>query len=123
MNPSPLVTVPVPLPLSWTVSENWFGWFCVKVAVTDLAWSIVTTQLPVPVHPDPFQPVKPDPGEGLAVSVTEVPASYTAEHVAPQLMPDGVLLTLPLPVPPLVTESWNCCTKVAVTLRAALMVT
>ena len=38
-------------------------------------------------------------------------------------MPAGLLLTVPVPVPFFDTESWNCCTKVAVTLRAALIVT
>ena len=73
IRPSPLVTVPVPLPPFCTVSAKFPGGFCVKVAVTDLAGSIVTTQVPVPGHPDPLQPAKLEPAEGLAVRVTEVP--------------------------------------------------
>jgi hypothetical protein len=32
-----------------------------------------------------------------AVRVTEVPDAYEAEHVAPQLMPAGLLVTVPEP--------------------------
>src|SRR4029450_11825096 len=48
IRPSPLVTVPVPLPPFCTVNAKFPGGFWVKVAVTDRAWSMVTTQLPVP---------------------------------------------------------------------------
>jgi len=41
-----------------------------KVAVTDWAALIVTTQLPVPLHPAPLQPVNADPTAGVAVNVT-----------------------------------------------------
>jgi hypothetical protein len=44
----------------------------VKVAVTDLAASSVTTQAPVPAHA-PDQPVKFELASGLAVSVTVWP--------------------------------------------------
>jgi hypothetical protein len=43
----------------------------VNVAVTAFTASIVTTQLPVPVHA-PVQPVNVDPEAGVAVSVTTV---------------------------------------------------
>ena len=45
------------------------------MAVTDLAALMVTTQLPVPGHPASLHPVKFDPAEGVAVSVTDVPWS------------------------------------------------
>jgi hypothetical protein len=75
-----------------------------KVAETFFAASIVTTQLPVPVHA-PDQPVKAEPAEGAAESVTAVPDSKLAEQVAPQLIaPDGTVeVTVPLPVPALPT--------------------
>jgi hypothetical protein len=44
----------------------------VKVAVTDLAASMVTTHVPVPVQPAPVQPVKVLPVSAVAVRVTTV---------------------------------------------------
>jgi len=65
-----LVTVPAPVPDLATVRAN----VCMlKVAVTDLAELMLTTQLPVPVHA-PLQPAKVEPEAAVAVSVTEVPA-------------------------------------------------
>jgi hypothetical protein len=58
---------------------------------------IVTTQLPVPLQPPPLQPLKLLPPEGVAVSVTGVPLAKLALHVVPQLMPEGELVTVPLP--------------------------
>jgi hypothetical protein len=62
-----LVTVPEPLPAGVTVSRYLLS---VKVAVTDLAVLIVTTQLPVPEQPAPAQPPKVEPVEAVAVNVT-----------------------------------------------------
>jgi hypothetical protein len=66
-----LVTVPVPVPALLTVKAN--CWI-LKVAVTDCAALIVTTQLPVPEHA-PLQPANVDPADGEAVNVTDVPVS------------------------------------------------
>jgi hypothetical protein len=114
------VTVPVPVPLFATVKEKVWR---VKVAVTDLAASIVTMQLPVPVHP-PDHPVKLESKEGVAVSVTVAPLLNEEEQVMPQLIPAGLLSTVPVPVPAFVTERLKVCKlKVAVTDLAASMVT
>jgi hypothetical protein len=43
-----------------------------NVAVADFAASMVTAQLPVPLHA-PLQPVNVEPAAAVAVSVTEVP--------------------------------------------------
>jgi hypothetical protein len=43
-----------------------------SVAVTDLAESMVTIQLPIPVQA-PLHPEKVDPASGVAVRVTVVP--------------------------------------------------
>jgi len=65
------VTVPLPgSPSTETVS--WVVVTAVNVAVTLLAASIVTTQLPVPVQA-PLQPVNALPVLAVAVSVTLVP--------------------------------------------------
>src|SRR5437660_8686622 len=74
-----------------------------KVAVTEVAAFIVTLQVPVPVQPPPLQPVKVEPAPGAAVSVTTVPGVKEAEHVAPQEIPAGLLVTVPLPAPALET--------------------
>ena len=41
----------------------------------------------------------------FAVNVTTVPELYGAEHVAPQLIPVGLLVTVPDPVPGLITDN------------------
>src|SRR5438552_10027421 len=72
-----------------------------KVAVTVVAAESVTTHVPVPLQPPPLQPVKVEPAAGVAVSVTAVPLAKLAEQVAPQVIPAGELVTVPLPVPDL----------------------
>ena len=74
-----------------------------KVAVTVVAAESVTVQVPVPAQPPPVQPVKVEPAAGVAVSVTAVPLVKLAEQVAPQVIPAGALVTVPLPVPAGVT--------------------
>jgi len=69
-----------------------------------LAASIVRAQVLVPEHPPPDQPVKVEPETGAAVRVTDVPELKLAEQVEPQLMPLGLLVTMPEPVPVLETE-------------------
>src|SRR2546428_8271722 len=72
-----------------------------KVAVTVVAAESVTTHVPVPLQPPPLQPEKVEPAAGVAVNVTAVPPAKLAEPVAPQLMPAGALVTVPLPMPAL----------------------
>jgi hypothetical protein len=69
------------------------------VAVTLVVAAVtVTTQLPVPWHPPPLQPVNTDPEAGVAVRVTWVPLLYVALQVAVQLLiPGGLLVTDPFP--------------------------
>src|SRR5439155_724963 len=97
-----LVTVPLPVPAGVTVSAKVGS---VNVAVTVVAAETVTVHVPVPEQPPPVQPVKVEPAAGAAVSVTAVPLVKLAEQVAPQLMPVGELVTVPLPVPDGVTVS------------------
>jgi hypothetical protein len=77
---------------------------CANVAVTLLAEFMVTGQVPLPLHAPP-QPVNVEPPAALAVSVTGVPLLKLFEHVEPQLMPVGLDVTVPLPVPVLDTVS------------------
>jgi len=73
-----------------------------KVAVTALAALMVTEHVPVPVQaPDQLAKVEPVPA--AAVNVTTVPLEKLALQVAPQLIPAGLLVTVPVPVPAFVT--------------------
>ena len=116
-----LVTVPDPAPARLTVSAK----DCrPKFAVTDVATLIVTVQVPVPEQPPPLQPVNVEPAAGVAVNVTTAPLVNDAEQVVPQLIAAGVLVTVPVPLPPLVTVSAKGCRpKFAVTEVAAFIVT
>jgi hypothetical protein len=76
-----------------------------KVAVTDSAALIVTSQMPTPEHPAPDHPANVDPVAAVAVSVTSVPAAKSYEQVAPQSIPAGELVTVPDPLPADVTDS------------------
>ena len=99
-----LVTVPEPSPAFVKVT------FAVsKVAVTAAAAFIVTTQLPAPVQA-PDQPAKTALGAGVAVRVTTVPSSNSAEHsnaMSEQLIPAGSLITEPDPSPASTTSRPN----------------
>src|SRR5439155_14234150 len=89
-----------------------------------VAAETVTAHVPVPEQPPPVQPVKVEPAAGAAVTVTVVPLAKLAEQVAPQVIPTGELVTVPLPVPPGVTVRVKVCSvKVAVTVVAAESVT
>lgn len=82
---------------------------------------MVTLHDPVPLH-GPDQPLNPEPIAGEAVSVTTVPSLKLAAHIVGQLIPKGLLLTLPAPLP--VTERVNgyTGTNVAVIVCAAVIV-
>lgn len=77
--------------------------YCVNEAVTVLSESIVAVQDPVPEHPPPLQPAKIESVPAEAVRETVVPSVYVAAQPVPQLIPDGELVTVPLPVPAFAT--------------------
>jgi len=76
-----------------------------EVAVTVRVPSMITLQLLPLTESQPLQFVKSDPADGIAVSVTWVLPLYTAEQTWPQLMSPSPLVTVPSPVPALVTNS------------------
>jgi hypothetical protein len=76
--------------------------FALKIALTDCAEFIVTLHAPVPLHA-PLHPPKVEPESGVAVKLTTVPLAKLAEHVVPQESPEGILVTVPVPLPLLVT--------------------
>lgn len=93
-----------------------------NVAVSDLDELIVTAHAPVPAHA-PLQPANAEPEAGVSVMVTTVPLVKFALHVPGQLMPAGLLVTVPAPFPARVTVSGTSNLKVAVTDADALKVT
>src|SRR5678815_5903549 len=96
-----------------------------KVAVMPPAALIESVQVGMAAQPL-LQPVKVEPAAGVAVKVTSDPVVNDAEQVAPQSMPAGALLTVPLPLPAFVTVSAKdsgCDAKVAVTEPAAFIAT
>ena len=97
-----LVTVPVPAMLTERLAA-----IAVKFAVTNWLELRVTMHVPVPEHPAPLHPANTELESGVAVSVTGVLVGKLAEHVPTpgQLMPLGLLVTVPPPVPPSVTRS------------------
>ena len=100
------------------VTETTGGVPCeTNVAVTDRLASISTLQLPVPAQA-PLHPVNVLPESATAVRVTLVPDWYGAEQLIPQLIPAGLLETVPAPVPSLATVSWYVG-MAAVTLSVA----
>ncbi len=95
----------------------------VKVAVTfTAALAMVNEQVPVPVQVPPLQPEKTKPEAGVAVSVTVVPELKLTEQLVVQLMPAGLLTTVPEPL--IVRFTGNgASVKLAATDCAALIVT
>jgi hypothetical protein len=95
------------LPLANTVS----GKRAVNVAVIVRSWTRDTVQGPVPAQASP-QPVKLASPASVAVSVTDDPKVYRLPQaplavpaVITQLMPTGLLDTIPLPLPAPATAS------------------
>jgi len=115
-----LFTLPLPVPSLPTVNKYWSR---VNVAVTFRAAVMLTTHWPVPVQV-PSQPVKVEPVPALAVRVTDVPKLKSSVQSPGQAMPAGILFTLPLPFPSVLTvrRCWSRV-KVAVTAIAAVIVT
>ena len=72
--------------------------FSVNVAVRVAFALIVRAHVPVPVHPL-LHPVNVELVLGVAVNVTLVPETYDDEQLAPQFIPAGDEVIVPLPVP------------------------
>jgi len=84
---------------------------------------MVTTQVPVPEQPSPLQPLNLSLLEaGMAARVTRVFSVKGKLQVEPQLMPAGVLVIVPCPVPVLEIPRVNVLREnVAVTDLVAVM--
>ena len=117
-----LVTVPIPAPVRVTVRVNVFTG-AVKFAVTVWSAFITTIHAPVPLQPPPLQPVNVEPPVEAAVRVTVLPLGKFAAQVAPQEMPLGLLVTVPVPVPDLLAANWCVGTVLNIADTLALSVT
>jgi hypothetical protein len=81
----------------------------------------VKLQAAVPLQP-PVQPLNVNPASGVAFKVTVAPAVKLERQLVPQLIPEGVLVTVPLPV--FATERLTVSREnVAVQVLLASMVT
>jgi hypothetical protein len=76
---------------------------------------MITLQVDLPVQA-PDHPVKNAPLPGVAVRVMAVPALNEALHVGEQLIPEGLLVTVPVEVPANTTES--SCVVAGIALAA-----
>jgi hypothetical protein len=76
----------------------------------------------VPLHGTPLQPVKIDPCAAAAVIVTGSPCTNVAVQVGPQVMPDGLVVTTPVPGPDLATVNIPAMAKFATTDVSAFSV-
>src|ERR1041385_8082517 len=86
---------------------------------------MVSLHAPVPLQ-EPLQPANVEPESGVAAKLTTAPFAKLAEHVAPQEIPAGELVTVPVPVPLLATvrvKGPGCEVKVALLDFAESMVT
>jgi hypothetical protein len=93
-----LATVPLPVPALDTERPKVCS---ANMAVQDAAAVIVNEPV---LHPAPLQPAKIEPDAAVGVRVTVVPLVKDDEQTVPQLMPAGELVTVPVPVPVLITE-------------------
>jgi hypothetical protein len=118
-----LATAPVPLP-AWLTDNEYCG---TKSADTNVSAVSDTVHVPLPAHAAPLHPANADPAAGIAERDTDVPILRLAEHVLPQLIPAGELVTVPEPVPISPTVSVACGggvgPKLALTLVSELSVT
>jgi hypothetical protein len=75
-----------------------------NLAVTAVLAVIVHVHAVVPLQAPP-QPMKVEPEAAVAVRVTGAPMGSAVLQLLPHEMPAGVLVTVPAPVPAVVTES------------------
>src|SRR5947208_12947973 len=74
------------------------------VALTVVPLTVTLQEVAVPVQA-PLQPANEDPLAAAAVNVTWLLVGKSNVQVPGQAMPDGLLVTVPLPVPVVVTVS------------------
>jgi hypothetical protein len=93
-----LATVPVPVPARLTVSRGAF-WVALKIAIT--CWLALSVRLQVgllPLQP-PVHPANDEFAAAVSVRAIWVPLAKLALQDWPQVIPTGLLLTVPPPAP------------------------
>jgi hypothetical protein len=110
--------VPAVVLVGWRLNASWLG-APAKVAVTFCAEERFASVQLAPLQA-PEKPLNVDDPSGVAVSVTLLPDSNVLEQVAPQLMPAGLELTLPEPLPASVTLIGKVAMKSAVAVMSPL---
>lgn len=88
-----------------------------KVAMTVAFW--VSVQGLDPLQ-SPLQPAKTDPAAGAAVRVAVLPWGNCPVQVAPQSIPAGADVTVPMPAPALLTVTLKFATTLANAARALM---
>ena len=113
------VTVPSPVPVLVTISEL----LRANAAFTVVSLVTVSMQAPVPTH-EPLQPTNVDVPAAAAVKASVEPWSTVSVQVPGQLMPAGVEVTAPVPLPARLTvTAYRAVLNVAVTVVSAPSVT
>jgi len=69
---------------------------------------MATWHVPAPVQA-PLQPAKDDPMAASALTVINEPLLYVSEQSLPQLIPTGLLVTVPAPLPSFTTVRAYVC--------------
>jgi hypothetical protein len=108
-----------PFPDTVTVSVNVVVVENVTVTVRLLFIVTVHCLLSVETESQPLQLCTAEPASGVAVSVTVVFLAKLAEHVVPQLIPSGLLVTVPLPVLTTVSVTNTCETPALEPMKRA----
>ena len=86
-----------------TVTFVWIALAIIVVALLVIVGLVLTRTKRGGTTQAPPQPTNDEPVAAAAFKASKVPVSNRFEQVAPQLMPAGVEVTVPLPVPCLVT--------------------
>ena len=84
---------------------------------------MLTIHVLVPEHPAPDHPANILPALAVAVSVTLAPELKLNKHVVPQLIPAGLLVTVPDPVPVLLIVNVNVGIGVIVKMNVVCLFT
>jgi|SRR5690242_1384315 hypothetical protein len=98
--------------MMWLIELRSCDWACAKAALTLAFWPLERTTWQVAPLQAPLKPEKLNPAAGAALRLTAVPGGKLAAQLEGQLIPAGVLVTVPLPES--ATVNWAAGTAVNV---------